>query len=130
MTVTASVYDSTGNFLVPEGEHVILVAVDYDPVTKEKAILDTVEGYTNSAGQFSARLNIGDCRGPGIQGPVTMSRISYPPVLWDITYVPTAYVMALLDDGNKQRVSEFQHVCYERLLGPRHRVSGGRWNRP
>ncbi|HEY4294423.1 hypothetical protein [Luteibacter sp.] len=118
LDVTASVYDSTGNHLAPAGEHVIVVAFDYDPVTKEKAILDTVEGYTDSSGQFSARLNIGECRA-GIQGPVRMHRISYPPVFWDITYVPTAYVTALLDDGKGQHKTEFQHVCYERYRGSR-----------
>ncbi|SFW58330.1 hypothetical protein [Luteibacter sp. UNCMF366Tsu5.1] len=119
LDVTASVYDSTGNHPAPMGEHVIVVAVDFDPVTKQKAILDTVEGYTDSDGEFSARLNIGECRGPGMQGPVRMHRISHPPVFWDITYVPTAYVTAFLDDGKVQRVTEFQHVCREWYRGSR-----------
>lgn len=119
LDVTASVYDSTGTYLAPAGEHVVVTAFDYDPDTKQKAILDTVEGYTDANGEFSARLNIGECRGPGIRGPVRMNRISYPPVFWDITYVPTAYVTAFLDNGKPQRLSEFQHVCREKYRGSR-----------
>lgn len=120
INVTAAVYDSDGDMLAPAGEHVTLFAVDYDPETKHKVILAEADGYTDATGHFTAKLRIGDCRGPGIVGPVRMHRHSNRPEYWDITYVPTAYVVAILDDKRSvARPSFFQHVCKETYRGLR-----------
>ncbi|KLD76481.1 hypothetical protein Y886_21070 [Xanthomonas hyacinthi DSM 19077] len=112
--VTAVVFDSDETTRAPAGEHVRLVAVDYAPATKRRITLATVDGLTNARGEFSARLPIGPCAGIGMVGPIRMNRPSNHPDYWDITYVPTAYVMALLD-GKSATVSAsaFQHVCQE-----------------
>lgn len=112
--VTAVVFESDETTRVPAGEHVKLVAIDYDPVTDRKTILATADGYTDERGEVSARLNIGPCSGIGMVGPIQMHRPSNHPDYWHITYVPNAYVMALLDgDGVKATPSPFQHVCHE-----------------
>jgi hypothetical protein len=112
--VTAVVFDSDEATRVPAGEHVKLVAIDYDPVSDKKIILTTVDGYTDARGEFSARLDIGPCAGIGMMGPIRMNRPSNHPDQWDITYVPNAYVMALLDDKRAvAKVAVFQHVCQE-----------------
>lgn len=117
--VTAAVYDSTGNVPATKGVHVTLVAFDFDPISREAIALDTVDGYTDPSGEFTARLNIGTCRGGGRVGPVRLHRISNRPRYWDITYIPSAYVMAVLDDGMPQRPGNFQHVCNEVYRGNR-----------
>lgn len=111
--VTAVVFDSDKTTRAPAGEHVKLVALDYDPITKKKAILTTVDGYTDARGEFSARLDIGQCSGIGMVGPIRMNRPSNHPDHWDITYVPNAYVVALLDGNGPAKVANFQHVCHE-----------------
>jgi hypothetical protein len=114
LDVTAVVFDSDQTTRAPAGEHVKLVAIDYDPVTDKNIILTTVDGYTDARGEFSARLNIGPCAGIGMMGPIRMDRPSNHPDQWDITYVPNAYVMALLDDKRAVvKAATFQHVCQE-----------------
>lgn len=112
--VTAVVFESDKITRAPAGEHVKLVAIDYDPRTKEKIILATVDGYTDIRGELSARLDLGPCSGIGMMGPIRMSRPSNHPEYWDITYVPNAYVIAVLDGGRAlAQPAVFQHVCQE-----------------
>jgi hypothetical protein len=121
--VTAVVFESDQMSRAPAGEPVKLVAVDYDPRTGRRVVLATVDGYTDAQGEISARLNIGSCAGIGMVGPVRMNRPSNHPDYWDITYVPTAYVIALLD--GRQATAEaapFQHVCHEAYTAHREPV--------
>lgn len=119
LDVTASVFLGDGNTPAGAGERVTFAAFDSAGGTSRRTKLTSVVAYTNARGVATARLPIGECRGPGIVGPVTVHRGYSRPEYWDITYVPGAQIQAQVNGDATPRPATFQHVCKERYRGTR-----------
>ncbi|WP_285405373.1 hypothetical protein [Luteibacter sp. ME-Dv--P-043b] len=117
LDVTAAAFKADGKTPAP-GERIRIVAFDRDGTTKKAVELAAVDAITDSLGMATVRLPIGECRGPGIVGPLSVHRRSNKPAYWDITYVPGATVTATTaDDRQPPEGANFQHVCRERFRG-------------
>ncbi|WP_132143047.1 hypothetical protein [Luteibacter rhizovicinus] len=120
--VGVTVWDEAGNVPQGAGEHVTIEVYDSDGRKGTPTLLAQTDGLTNAQGSFAAKLDIGPCRGPGIEGPHRFNTYSVPAEYWDITYVPKAFVVAYTDNNRRIEwpgIVFFTHVCDERYRGYR-----------
>ncbi|MET0504449.1 MAG: hypothetical protein ABWZ85_03920 [Luteibacter sp.] len=119
LEVTAAVFQSDGNTPAGAGERVTFVAFDREESANREVLLVAVDALTDARGVARARLPIGECRGVGVTGPLSLHRGSNRPEYWDITFVPDSTVEARTNRAVPARKARFQHVCKERYRGSR-----------